>query len=126
MTGAHHVDLRFSSKEDPQWLKDVRKQEVQIITKWISQYYHDLAHFWFLYPESKKHVFFFFAKTLFLSFCQKCVLTIFKLFSPIKTLSNFFFLSNWYFFLRTIFLSVKCTLSTSNAHIYPPSVTCCY
>jgi hypothetical protein len=45
LTGAHHVDLRFSSKEDPQWLKDVRKQEVKIIAKWISQYYYDLAHF---------------------------------------------------------------------------------
>ncbi|KAF8395428.1 hypothetical protein HHK36_019374 [Tetracentron sinense] len=42
--GAHHVDLRFSSKEDPEWLRDVRKREVQIITKWLSQYYHDLAH----------------------------------------------------------------------------------
>ncbi|TKY61953.1 Lysosomal Pro-X carboxypeptidase [Spatholobus suberectus] len=26
--GAHHVDLRYSSKEDPKWLKDVRKQEI--------------------------------------------------------------------------------------------------
>jgi lysosomal Pro-X carboxypeptidase len=43
--GAHHVDLRFSTKEDPEWLKNVRKQEVNIIAKWISQYYHDLAHF---------------------------------------------------------------------------------
>nr|XP_023878125.1 lysosomal Pro-X carboxypeptidase-like isoform X1 [Quercus suber]POE78791.1 lysosomal pro-x carboxypeptidase [Quercus suber] len=42
--GAHHVDLRFSNKEDPEWLKDVRKQEVNIIAKWIAQYYHDLAH----------------------------------------------------------------------------------
>ncbi|XP_039683651.1 lysosomal Pro-X carboxypeptidase [Medicago truncatula] len=40
--GAHHVDLRFSTKEDPEWLKDVRKQEVKIITSWISQYYQDL------------------------------------------------------------------------------------
>ncbi|KAF4396923.1 hypothetical protein F8388_004891 [Cannabis sativa] len=42
--GAHHVDLRFSTKEDPEWLKEVRKQEVRIIEGWISQYYHDLAH----------------------------------------------------------------------------------
>ena len=41
--GAHHVDLRFKSSEDPEWLKDVRKQEIKIIAKWISQYYHDLA-----------------------------------------------------------------------------------
>lgn len=40
--GAHHVDLRFSSKEDPQWLKDVRKLEVNIIASWISQYHQDL------------------------------------------------------------------------------------
>ncbi|KAH7512208.1 hypothetical protein FEM48_Zijuj12G0066200 [Ziziphus jujuba var. spinosa] len=42
--GAHHVDLRFSTKEDPEWLKHVRKQEVNIIQGWISRYYHDLAH----------------------------------------------------------------------------------
>ncbi|KAM3689599.1 hypothetical protein ACJW31_09G057700 [Castanea mollissima] len=42
--GAHHVDLRFSTKEDPEWLKDVRKQEVNIIAKWTAQYYDDLAH----------------------------------------------------------------------------------
>ncbi|KAG6427603.1 hypothetical protein SASPL_111849 [Salvia splendens] len=41
--GAHHVDLRFSTNEDPKWLKEVRKREVHIISKWISQYYHDLA-----------------------------------------------------------------------------------
>nr|GLL24700.1 lysosomal Pro-X carboxypeptidase-like [Ipomoea trifida] len=39
--GAHHVDLRFSTKEDPKWLKDVRMKEVEIIKKWISQYYHN-------------------------------------------------------------------------------------
>ncbi|XP_010246130.1 PREDICTED: lysosomal Pro-X carboxypeptidase-like [Nelumbo nucifera] len=41
--GAHHVDLRFSTKEDPEWLRDVRKREVGIIRKWLSQYYNDLA-----------------------------------------------------------------------------------
>ncbi|KAI4300525.1 hypothetical protein L6164_033894 [Bauhinia variegata] len=40
--GAHHVDLRFSSEEDPEWLKHVRQQEVDIISSWISQYYRDL------------------------------------------------------------------------------------
>ncbi|KAL8517724.1 hypothetical protein ACS0TY_015814 [Phlomoides rotata] len=40
--GAHHVDLRFSTSEDPKWLKDVRKREVQIISKWLSEYYVDL------------------------------------------------------------------------------------
>lgn len=43
--GAHHVDLRFSTKDDPKWLTDVRKQEVEIISKWISKYYGDLAAF---------------------------------------------------------------------------------
>ncbi|KAF8044103.1 hypothetical protein BT93_A2168 [Corymbia citriodora subsp. variegata] len=41
--GAHHVDLRFSTSEDPKWLQDVRKKEIKIISGWISQYYHDLA-----------------------------------------------------------------------------------
>ncbi|KAM1948055.1 hypothetical protein ACFX15_008294 [Malus domestica] len=41
--GAHHVDLRFKNSEDPDWLKEVRKQEINIIGNWISQYYHDLA-----------------------------------------------------------------------------------
>lgn len=42
--GAHHVDLRFATKEDPQWLQDVRQREVNIISNWISQYNHDLAY----------------------------------------------------------------------------------
>ncbi|KAA8516774.1 hypothetical protein F0562_017028, partial [Nyssa sinensis] len=41
--GAHHVDLRFSTNEDPEWLRHVRRREVKIITKWISQYYKSLA-----------------------------------------------------------------------------------
>ncbi|XP_052172978.1 uncharacterized protein LOC127788569 [Diospyros lotus] len=40
--GAHHVDLRFSTSEDPEWLKDVRSREVKIISRWLSQYYHTL------------------------------------------------------------------------------------
>lgn len=42
--GAHHVDLRFSTPEDPEWLKDVRRREVKIIERWLSQYYHSLSH----------------------------------------------------------------------------------
>uniref|UniRef100_A0A7N0V1B0 Lysosomal Pro-X carboxypeptidase n=1 Tax=Kalanchoe fedtschenkoi TaxID=63787 RepID=A0A7N0V1B0_KALFE len=42
--GAHHVDLRFSTSEDPKWLKDVRMQEVKIISTWLSKYYYDLSH----------------------------------------------------------------------------------
>ncbi|KAI8562970.1 hypothetical protein RHMOL_Rhmol03G0077100 [Rhododendron molle] len=41
--GAHHVDLRFSTSEDPGWLKDVRRREVNIITEWLSQYYYSLT-----------------------------------------------------------------------------------
>ncbi|KAF6165822.1 hypothetical protein GIB67_012719 [Kingdonia uniflora] len=40
--GAHHVDLRFSTKEDPKWLQNVRKKEIRIIQKWLSEYYSDL------------------------------------------------------------------------------------
>ncbi|KAF3668304.1 Alpha/beta-Hydrolases superfamily protein isoform 2 [Capsicum annuum] len=40
--GAHHVDLRWSSKEDPEWLRQVRGREVNIISNWLSQYYQSL------------------------------------------------------------------------------------
>ncbi|MED6171734.1 hypothetical protein PIB30_043537 [Stylosanthes scabra] len=40
--GAHHVDLRYSTKEDPKWLTDVREKEIKIIASWIKQYYRDL------------------------------------------------------------------------------------
>ncbi|GER40491.1 serine carboxypeptidase S28 family protein [Striga asiatica] len=46
--GAHHVDLRFSTSEDPKWLRDVRQKEVQIISKWLTQYHNDLIN----YPSS--------------------------------------------------------------------------
>ncbi|CAD6258299.1 unnamed protein product [Miscanthus lutarioriparius] len=39
--GAHHVDLRFSSKDDPEWLKQVRVKETRIIARWLKQYYSD-------------------------------------------------------------------------------------
>ena len=42
-TGAHHVDLRYSTSEDPEWLQKVRKKEIKIISRWISQYHHGLA-----------------------------------------------------------------------------------
>lgn len=41
-TGAHHADLRAATKDDPEWLKEQRRQEVSIIEKWISEYYRDL------------------------------------------------------------------------------------
>ncbi|XP_010683638.2 uncharacterized protein LOC104898282 isoform X1 [Beta vulgaris subsp. vulgaris] len=43
--GAHHVDLRYSTEEDPNWLKEIRKTEIHHIKKWLSRYYHDLDHF---------------------------------------------------------------------------------
>ncbi|WOL00855.1 lysosomal Pro-X carboxypeptidase-like [Canna indica] len=39
--GAHHVDLRFATKEDPIWLQKVREMEIGIITKWLEEYYAD-------------------------------------------------------------------------------------
>ncbi|KAL3628205.1 hypothetical protein CASFOL_027251 [Castilleja foliolosa] len=41
--GAHHADLRYSTSKDPKWLKDMREKEVNIISKWLSQYHHDLG-----------------------------------------------------------------------------------
>uniref|UniRef100_A0A6N2M2P0 Serine carboxypeptidase S28 family protein n=1 Tax=Salix viminalis TaxID=40686 RepID=A0A6N2M2P0_SALVM len=40
--GAHHVDFRFATKDDPEWLKELRRKEVEIIQGWIDQYYADL------------------------------------------------------------------------------------
>ncbi|KAJ1274362.1 hypothetical protein BS78_05G056900 [Paspalum vaginatum] len=39
--GSHHVDLRFSSAEDPEWLKQVRAKETRIVARWLKQYYSD-------------------------------------------------------------------------------------
>nr|CAD1824712.1 unnamed protein product [Ananas comosus var. bracteatus] len=41
--GAHHVDLRFSTNEDPKWLTEIREKEVQIIKNWLTEYYRDSA-----------------------------------------------------------------------------------
>ncbi|KAK9153602.1 hypothetical protein Sjap_001082 [Stephania japonica] len=40
--GAHHVDLRFSTKDDPKWLTEIRRKEIEIIQLWLHQYYNDL------------------------------------------------------------------------------------
>ncbi|XP_057767868.1 uncharacterized protein LOC130988119 [Salvia miltiorrhiza] len=42
--GAHHTDLRGAVEEDPEWLIQQRKQEVEILHNWISQYYLDMKH----------------------------------------------------------------------------------
>ncbi|KAL7595440.1 uncharacterized protein LOC111892143 [Lactuca sativa] len=41
--GAHHVDLRFATNEDPMWLRDVRKREISIMQAWISEYHQNLV-----------------------------------------------------------------------------------
>ncbi|XP_075092691.1 uncharacterized protein LOC107796017 isoform X2 [Nicotiana tabacum] len=40
--GAHHVDFRSETKNDPDWLIMQRKQEMAIIQKWLEEYYIDL------------------------------------------------------------------------------------
>ncbi|PIN03291.1 Lysosomal Pro-Xaa carboxypeptidase [Handroanthus impetiginosus] len=40
--GAHHTDLRSATRGDPDWLIQQREQEVEIIKKWISEYYIDM------------------------------------------------------------------------------------
>ncbi|XP_021899133.1 lysosomal Pro-X carboxypeptidase isoform X2 [Carica papaya] len=39
--GAHHVDFRSATKDDPAWLKELRRREVEIIQRWINEYYAD-------------------------------------------------------------------------------------
>lgn len=41
-SGAHHVDFRSATKDDPDWLVQQRRQEVDIIHSWIDEYYADL------------------------------------------------------------------------------------
>lgn len=37
--GAHHIDLRASTAEDPEWLVEQRGAEIRLIKGWISDYY---------------------------------------------------------------------------------------
>ncbi|KAL5226938.1 hypothetical protein ABZP36_015203 [Zizania latifolia] len=37
--GAHHIDLRPATKEDPGWLVSLRESELDIISGWLSDYY---------------------------------------------------------------------------------------
>uniref|UniRef100_A0A2N9J9L4 Lysosomal Pro-X carboxypeptidase n=1 Tax=Fagus sylvatica TaxID=28930 RepID=A0A2N9J9L4_FAGSY len=39
--GAHHIDLRASSSEDPDWLVEQRVTEIKLIEGWISNYYQE-------------------------------------------------------------------------------------
>ncbi|KGN60732.1 lysosomal Pro-X carboxypeptidase [Cucumis sativus] len=40
--GAHHVDFRSATKDDPDWLVEQRRQEVEIIHQWINEHYADM------------------------------------------------------------------------------------
>ncbi|KAJ7571673.1 hypothetical protein O6H91_01G171700 [Diphasiastrum complanatum] len=40
--GAHHIDLRASTKEDPSWLVDQRESEINQIRHWLAQFYETL------------------------------------------------------------------------------------
>ena len=37
-SGAHHLDFRSATKDDPDWVVEQRRQEVEIIHGWIDQY----------------------------------------------------------------------------------------
>ncbi|KAG9451132.1 hypothetical protein H6P81_011097 [Aristolochia fimbriata] len=37
--GAHHIDLRASTDEDPEWLTEQRQVEINLIKGWISNYH---------------------------------------------------------------------------------------
>ncbi|CAB4314435.1 unnamed protein product [Prunus armeniaca] len=39
--GAHHIDLRFSKKEDPEWLVDQRATEIRLIEGWLEKFYQE-------------------------------------------------------------------------------------
>uniref|UniRef100_A0A0E0LE05 Lysosomal Pro-X carboxypeptidase n=1 Tax=Oryza punctata TaxID=4537 RepID=A0A0E0LE05_ORYPU len=41
--GAHHLDFRSATKDDPDWVVEQRRQEVEIIQGWIDLYNEDLA-----------------------------------------------------------------------------------
>eukprot|EP01018_Ginkgo_biloba_P013491 Gb_28511 [translate_table: standard] len=40
--GSHCEDLYFASEDDPEWLKEQRSKEINIMKTWIKQYNHDL------------------------------------------------------------------------------------
>ncbi|XP_024544110.1 lysosomal Pro-X carboxypeptidase [Selaginella moellendorffii] len=40
--GAHHLDFRWSRKDDPQWLIEQRESEVREIKRWLSEYHQNV------------------------------------------------------------------------------------
>lgn len=41
LTGAHHIDLRAATADDPDWLVEQRETEIMMIKGWLSDYYQD-------------------------------------------------------------------------------------
>lgn len=41
--GAHHIDLRAATAEDPDWLLDQRSTEIKLIRGWLDEYYDEKA-----------------------------------------------------------------------------------
>lgn len=39
LKGAHHLDLRAATADDPDWLLEQRATEVKLIEGWIADYY---------------------------------------------------------------------------------------
>ncbi|PON92157.1 Peptidase S [Trema orientale] len=39
--GAHHLDLRASTNEDPEWLVEQRATEIELIKSWLNDYYQE-------------------------------------------------------------------------------------
>lgn len=39
--GAHHIDLRPATDDDPKWLVDLRRSEIDLIKSWIDAYYQE-------------------------------------------------------------------------------------
>lgn len=39
--GAHHIDLRASTGNDPSWLLEQRESEIKLIKSWIGDYYNE-------------------------------------------------------------------------------------
>ncbi|XP_020597700.1 lysosomal Pro-X carboxypeptidase [Phalaenopsis equestris] len=43
--GAHHIDLRASTKDDPEWLVELREMEIKLIKGWIDDYFQERASY---------------------------------------------------------------------------------
>lgn len=39
--GAHHLDLRAATAEDPDWLLDQRSSEIKLIRGWLDEHYDE-------------------------------------------------------------------------------------